>query len=82
MRLREVENHEQAVVKSDCCHYWIIDCSHDSVSEGHCKSCGEQRTFQNKVFPLSEGADGVAQSVEWDSLQCVVESDKWDSLRR
>jgi hypothetical protein len=69
MRLREVENHEQAVANSDCCHYWIIDCSQDSVSEGHCKSCGEQRTFQNRVSFLSEGADCVAESVEWDSLR-------------
>ena len=69
MRLREVENHEQAVVHSDCCHYWIIDCSQDSVSEGHCKSCGEQRTFQNRVSFLSKAAECVAESVEWDSLR-------------
>jgi hypothetical protein len=70
IRLREVENRERAVVKSDCCHYWMIDCSQDSVSEGHCKSCGEQRTFQNRVSFPSKGAD------------CVAEPDEWDSLRR
>ena len=69
MRLREVENREQAVVKSDCCHYWIIDCSQDSLSEGYCKSCGEQRTFQNGTSFLSKGAECVAESVEWDSLR-------------
>ncbi len=69
MRLREVENHKQAVVKSDCCHYWIIDCSEDSVSEGHCKSCGEKRIFQNRATFLSKGAGCVAESVEWDSLR-------------
>ena len=60
MRLREVENHEQAVVNSVCCHYWIIDCSQDSVSEGHCKSCGEQRTFQNRVSFLSDPREQTA----------------------
>jgi hypothetical protein len=69
MRLREVENREQAVVNSDCCHYWMIDCSQDSVSEGHCKYCGEQRTFQNRVVLLSKGAECVAESVAWDSLR-------------
>ena len=68
MRLREVENRERAVVKSDCCHYWIIDCSQDSMSEGHCKSCGEQRIFQNKVTLPFEGADCVAESDERDTL--------------
>jgi len=38
------------------------------MSEGHCKSCGEQRVFQNRAFFLSKGTDCIAESDEWDSL--------------
>jgi hypothetical protein len=70
MRLREAENHEQASVNSGCCYNWIVDCSQDGVSEGHCKSCGEQRTFESRVSFLSERE------------HCAAESDEWNGLRR
>ena len=51
--IEKSENREKAVVKSDCCHYWIIDCSAGRVSEGRCKSCSK-RGLPKKVghFPF------------------------------
>jgi hypothetical protein len=50
MKLKEQEIHTPAIAQSSrCCHYWIIDYSEESNSQGHCKLCGEQRDFHNRV---------------------------------
>jgi hypothetical protein len=63
MRLsKEAEPQRQYPVQSHCCHYWIIDCSDDSVSAGHCKLCGEQRDFQNRVSIPSDRAEVMVEA--------------------
>ena len=36
-------------VRSECCHYWVIDFADGIDSKGRCKLCGENRSFQNRV---------------------------------
>ncbi len=36
-------------VSGSCIHYWLIDPPDGPVSQGTCRTCGEQREFTNSL---------------------------------
>ena len=41
------ENPSADVAGESCIHHWVIDPPNGAVSEGHCKTCGENKEFRN-----------------------------------
>jgi hypothetical protein len=47
---RERETVAEAVTEAPTCqHHWLIDTPRGTMSQGRCKSCGEQREFRNSA---------------------------------
>jgi hypothetical protein len=42
----------EAIVETECAHFWMIASPSGPYSRGECKHCGEEREFRNSL-PLT-----------------------------
>jgi hypothetical protein len=55
-----------------CQHHWLIDTPKGSLSQGHCKRCGEKREFRNSAQDhLWENESGSGYNA-WRGIRSVT----------
>ncbi len=68
MRTKRVKQEEIAVITeardlSGCEHHWVIDKPAGPTSRGTCRSCGEERDFQNYIEGTGWGGDVSLENI-------------------